>query len=253
MGHIKDVLIDAEQALDRHTLQPSEDEREIAFQAAVRARLSVSDSYDDLRKGREVALQHRELRDVLMSLHGVKPSGTKAFNARLKHILDQDLVDDRREDGRGRRTYNLVDVLEISLCLQLQRSYVPPTAAVRFVRENREFLDELWMQGRKGMPPRLNLEVDAFAAIGDVSRANGKGSRGNETNTISIDRLAHLRPGAIPPSVLSIDTGDLQRRVENEIIQAAANEAVRAGILYRRSEPSRTTFGMERWLEPDNF
>lgn len=116
-------------------------------------------------------------------------------------------------------------MLEIALCLQLQRSHVPPATAVRFVLATRERLDGFWLEGLRGSAPRLYVEVDAFAAIGEADRTGGRGSRGNEVGTISLDRLSHLSAEAMPPPALVIDTVDLQRRVHDQIAFAGARAA----------------------------
>jgi len=219
MSRIKDALIEAEDlGLDvSHVGVLSK-----AVALLDRHYASNRPWYDDLRSN-GARIQHRALRTVLMRLHGVT-DGEAAFNARLKHILALGLVEDHRGEGERRRTYGLVDVLEIALCLQLQRSYVPPATAVRFVVDNRVHLDKFWSQGPKGQAPRLYVEVDAFAAIGGAGRGAGRGSRGNETGTISLSRMAHLAADAVPPSSLVIDTADLQRRVHDQLARLGIDD-----------------------------
>lgn len=229
MSTIKDAVIDAEDALaaaGRDEYTPAELAK--ATDASRRTRAELMAAYDDLRQD-SMSIQHRTLRTVLMKLHGVKPDAEGAFNARLKHVLDLDLIEDRRGQDERRRTYGLVDVLEIALCLQLQRCYVPPATAVRFIIKNRLTLDKFWSQGKTGHAPRLYIEMDAFAAIGDEGRDKRRGSRGNEIGTISLDRLAHLRAEAMPPSSLTIDTVDLQRRVDDQLVRVGAIKAVTVG------------------------
>jgi hypothetical protein len=231
MSTIKDALAAAEDELggEQHTSEQLAD----ATTAARRRAAEILVSYDDLRAD-GMRIQHRTLRTVLMRLHGVT-DGEPAFNARLKHILSLGLVAAKRNDGRGRRTYGLIDVLEIALCLQLQRSYVPPAAAVRFVTGNRAHLDKFWSEAPKGAAPRLYVEVDAFAAIGGEGRAGGRGSRGNEVGTISLRRMAHLGADAVPPSSLVIDMADLQRRVHDQLVRAGARDVVASNAA--RDEP----------------
>lgn len=228
MSIIKDALADAMNVIEREGLDKSGCQIiKVATTAALANRADVFTGYRNLRDG-GLAIQHRTLRTVLMRLHGVKTGGEKAFNARLKHILDLGIIEDRRSQGERRRTYGLVDVLEIALCLQLQRSYVPPATAVRFIVDNRVTLDKFWSEGPRGRAPWLYLEVDAFAAIGGTDRDKGRGSRGNETGTISVSRLAHLSAEAVPPSTLVIDTTDLQRRVGDQLVAAGVSAAVLA-------------------------
>ncbi|WP_454279441.1 hypothetical protein [Sphingomonas sp. Marseille-Q8236] len=221
MSTIKDALLDAEDALADG--EPSAGLLERAADMVRRQRAAIHTAYDDLRAD-DMRIQHRTLRSVLMRLHGVA-DGEAAFNARLKHILALGLVEDQRGEGERRRTYGLIDVLEIALCLQLQRSYVPPATAVRFVVDNRVHLDKFWSEGPKGRAPRLYVEVDAFAAIGTAGRTAGRGSRGNEVGTISLSRMSHLGVEAVPPSSLMIDTADLQRRVHDQLVREGAREA----------------------------
>ncbi|WP_156029164.1 hypothetical protein [Sphingobium sp. DC-2] len=225
MSTIKTALHDAQEAVADIADQVSPEEMEQAASEARRSRSAIFAGYDDLRSVR-MAIQHRVLRAVLMKLHGVQPVGEDAFNARLKHILDLELVTDRRPNGRGWRTYGLVDVFEIALCLQLQRSFIPPATAVRFIVENRAYLDKFWSEGAKGSAPRLYVEVDAFAAIGATGRDNGRGSRGNEVGTISMSRLGHLDADAIPPSSLIIDLNDLQRRVQDQLVRVGVRDVL---------------------------
>lgn len=228
MSTIKDALADATDVLEQDGPHEfTEETLTKATHAARSARAAVFEGYRNLRTD-GMAIQHRTLRAVLMRLHGVKADGEKAFNARLKHILDLGLIEDRRGEGERRRTYGLVDVLEMALCLQLQRSYVPPATAVRFIVDNRVHLDKFWSEGPLGRAPWLYLEVDAFAAIGGSDRDKGRGSRGNEAGTISLSRLAHLSAEAVPPSSLVIDTTDLQRRVGDQLVRAGVRAAVLA-------------------------
>lgn len=234
MSHIKTAMEDVRASVGSdafHELARRDLDNGVA--AAMRSRADIADAYGNLREAGP-RIQHRALRDILMRLHGIQPDGTAAFNARLKHLLDQGLIADQRPEGRRRRVYRLVDVLEIALCLQLQRSYVPPATAVRFVIDNRVRLDQFWSERPSDIAPRLFIEVDAFAAIGAKGREMGRGSRGNETGTISLSRLGHLNAEAIPPSTLVIDTFDLQRRVHDQL----ARESVRAAVSDRYRPPS---------------
>lgn len=229
MSTIKDAVSAAMDVIERDG--PDEYTNEtlgVATAAARAARAAIFKGYRDLRIV-GLAIQHRTLRTILMRLHGVNPvDGEKAFNARLKHILDLGLIEDRRGKGERRRTYGLVDVLEIALCLQMQRSYVPPATAVRFIIDNRVHLDKFWSEGPLGRAPWLYIEVDAFTAIGGTGRESGRGSRGNEAGTIRLGRLASISGDAVPPSTLVIDTADLQRRVDNQLVQTGVREAIAA-------------------------
>ncbi|HEV2567080.1 hypothetical protein [Sphingomonas sp.] len=221
MSAIKNAMHDAMDALGEEafdSLLANDVDR--AIDEVIEQRKAIEQAYEQLRSG-GLEVQHQTLRTVLMRLHGVQPEGTPAFNARLKHLLEMGLITDRRVLGRGRRSYRLVDILELALCLQLQRSYVPPATAVRFVMVNRDHLDKVWVGGSTGNQTPLHLRVDALAAIGDASRTMGRGSRGNETGTISLTRMRHPGPKAVPPATLTVDMLHLQLLVHDHLVRAA--------------------------------
>lgn len=170
----------------------------------------------------QMTVQHRHLRAALMQIHNVSTSGTDAFNARLKHILELGLIPDTRPDGKGWRTYGLVDALEISLCLQMQRAFVPPATAVRFIIDHRDAIDPLWKQAAEESHTYLALDVDAFAAIGNSGREKGRGSRGNEVGTIRI------RPGResapLTGSSLMIDMNDILTQILTRLGSSVKND-----------------------------
>ncbi len=178
-------------------------------------------------------IQHRTLRAILARIHGVQDSGVAAFNARLKHLLDLGLIPDRRPNGRGRRTYRLVDIYNMALCLQLQRCFVPPATAVRFVIDNAPFLDDLWKEIATPSNQYLEIAVDAFAVLGAPDREGGKGARGNESNALAIGRLGPHREGVIQPSSISIDIMELQVQVIFEMMSTTdeRDDAVADGQL----------------------
>lgn len=216
MSQIKAVLADVEQALDRTEAQVERDDFDKLMDLAIDNHVAIHHDIDNPRAP-NLELQHRTLREVLMRLHGIQESGEAAFNSRLKHLLDLGLIEDRRPEGRGRRTYRLVDVLEMALCLQLQRSFIPPATAVRFVLENRDVLDRRWAEFKAPRTRCIDIAMDAFAMIGDKGREDGKGARGNETGALAVGTLLRTANGSLRPSLLSVDLVDLQWKVVNEI------------------------------------
>lgn len=235
MSYIKDILGDMEQAQDRTGAQLDRDQLGKVANDAIGNHNALGHAISNLRSA-NIELQHRTLRAVLMRLHGVQDAGEAAFNSRLKHLLDLGLIADKRPNGKGRRTYHLVDVFEMALCLQLQRSFIPPATAVRFVTENREALDQRWAEFRTSHRPSLDIAMDAFAMIGDKGREDGKGARGNESHALAIGTLPRPANGSLRPSILSVDLVDLQWKVMNELKVVLSEGAITDGQLSGKIE-----------------
>jgi hypothetical protein len=172
----------------------------------------------------QMEVQHRHLRTALMQMHTISPTAEDAFNARLKHILELGLIPDKRPDGRGWRTYGLVDMLEISLCLQLQRAFIPPATAVRFVTNHRDEIDILWKAAADRLEAYLTLEVDAFSAIGTPGREKGRGSRGNETGTIRITQASASSTTPLQSTTLIINLGDMLAQILSKLGQSVIGD-----------------------------
>jgi hypothetical protein len=230
MSNIKDVLGDNEQALARTGAQLDPAILREVVDAALGTHIALDHDISNVRSP-QLEIQHRILKAVLMRLHGVQKIGEAAFNSRLKHLLDLGLIEDRRLNGRGRRTYGLVDVFEMALCLQLQRSFIPPATAVRFVTENREALDQRWAEFRTPHRRSLDIAMDAFAMIGDKGREDGKGARGNECHALAIGTLPRPANGSLRPSILSVDLVDLQWKVVTELKVVLSEGAITDGQL----------------------
>ncbi len=172
----------------------------------------------------QMTVQHRHLRAALMQIYSVSDNGEGAFNARLKHIFELGLIPDNRPEKKGWRTYSFIDALEISLCLQLQRSFVPPAIAVRFIVEHREQIDHLWKVAADKDCTILSVEVDAFAAIGGVGREKGRGSRGNETGTIRILPELEASASALGRSSLALDLSHIITQILAQLGKSVIND-----------------------------
>lgn len=182
-----------------------------------RGPITVINVRHDAPKQSPVAFEHRTVRQMLMDITGVEEAGVAAFDARLKHVIQLGLIDDRRPGGRGRRRYDLQDAVVLALCFTLQRSFVPPALAVDFIRTHRTIIDGLLPRVRDGENPTIMvvLEVDAFAGIGDVQSAGERKTRGSPAEgAVRFVNKGPSRPGfKATSSRLVIDLNDLAKRV----------------------------------------
>ena len=119
----------------------------------------------------------------------------------------------------------------MALCLQLQRCFIPPATAVRFVTDNRKALDQRWTEFSNSHQRYLDIAMDAFAMIGDKGREDGKGARGNENNALAISTLPRQSNGLLHPSTLGVDLVDLQWKVINELKEILSENAINHGQL----------------------
>lgn len=154
------------------------------------------------------------LRILLMNLVGVTGESRGAFDARLKHTLAQGVIPDDRPRGqkgpRGHRRFLLMDVLQMALVFQLQRALVDPAAAAAFIIDNREKLEETWVKASIALAPYwLDIEIDAYAAIG----GEGKGRPSGRVGALAFPGTRERRGIAEPAPVLRLDLAALRDRV----------------------------------------
>ena len=174
------------------------------------------------------AIDHGMLRILLMNLVGVTGQARGAFDARLKHTLAQGVILDDRPRGakgpRGHRRYLLMDVLQLALVFQLQRALVDPAAAAAFVIENRDKLEEMWVEASAAMDHYwLDIEIDAYAAIG----GDGKGRPSGRVGALAFPGTRKRRGIAEPAPTLRLDLAALRDRVGSSM--TILGDAVRAG------------------------
>lgn len=179
-------------------------------------------------EARHHPIDHGTLRILLMNLVGVTGEARGAFDARLKHTLAQGVIPDdrpRSDTGpRGHRRYLLMDVLQLTLVFQLQRALVDPAAAAAFVIENRETLEEMWVEAASAMAPRwLDIEIDAYAVLG----GEGKGRPSGRVGALAFPGTRERRSIAEPAPVLRLDLAALRDRVGSSM--TILGDAVRAG------------------------
>lgn len=172
-------------------------------------------------------IDHGTLRILLMNLVGVTGEARGAFDARLKHTLAQGVILDDRPRGekgpRGHRRYLLMDVLQLALVFQLQRALVDPAAAAAFVIENREKLEEMWVEASAAMDHHwLDIEIDAYAAIG----SEGKGRPSGRVGALAFPGTRERRGIAEPAPVLRLDLAALRDRVGSSML--ILGDAIRA-------------------------
>lgn len=114
-------------------------------------------------------LRHRVTRELLADTLQIPPSRLPAFNARLKYLLSLGLIPDRREGGHWQR-YRLADIFEMAIAVQLERCFVAPGEAVRFIVESRDSLRQVWWRSLiKGDSFSVSIRVDALALEADSS------------------------------------------------------------------------------------
>jgi hypothetical protein len=164
-------------------------------------------------------IDHGTLRILLMNLVGVTQEARGAFDARLKHTLAQGVILDDRPHGkkgpRGHRRYLLMDVLQLALVFQLQRALIDPAAAAAFIIEHRVTLEEMWVKASIAMAPYwLDIEVDAYAAIG----SEGKGRPSGRVGALAFPGSRSRRGIAEPAPVLRLDLAALRDRVGSSML-----------------------------------
>lgn len=163
-------------------------------------------------------IDHGTLRILLMNLVGVAEDARGAFDARLKHTLSQGVVpDDRPQDDkgpRGHRRYLIMDVLQLALVFQLQRGLVDPAAAAAFVIDNREKLEEMWVEASAATHPYwLDIEIDAYAVLSE-----GKGRPSGRVGALAFPGTRERRGIAEPAPVLRLDLTALRERVNSSML-----------------------------------
>ncbi len=164
-------------------------------------------------------VEHGTVRILLMNLVGAPEGSAPAFDARLKHTLRQGVVPDDRPTGddgpRGHRRYLLIDVLQLALVFQIQRALIDPAAAAAFIIDNRAELEDMWLAAARAPDEHwLEIEVDAYAALG----GEGKGRPSGRVGALAFAGTRRRREMAEPPPVLRIDLAALRDRVGSSMV-----------------------------------
>lgn len=167
---------------------------------------------------RDISIGHSTLVVLLMNLVGVTSGDRPAFEARVRHTIKQGIVADDRlpgEKGARHRRFILIDVLQLALAFQLQRALVDPAAVAAFIVDNRAYLERKWIEANHALHECwLEIEVDAYAAIG----GEGKGRPSGRVGALAIAGSRARRAMAEPPLVLRVDMLALCDRVRSSMI-----------------------------------
>lgn len=164
-------------------------------------------------------IDHGTLRILLMNLVGVPADSQPAFDSRLKHTIRQGVASGTRTAGGGKRgghrRFPLSDVLQLALAIQLQRALVDPAAAAAFIVENRDELERQWLIASRAIEECwLEIEVDAYAVIGD----SGKGRPSGRVGALAFPGTRPRRGIAEPALTLRVDLLGLYDRVTSSMM-----------------------------------
>lgn len=164
-----------------------------------------------------LTIRHTIMRDALMASLKVPPEGAEAIGKRLQLLLGLGLRRKQEQSpGRGRGYINgLAEALDAAFAFTLQRAFIPPSAVVSLMLDQRSLLDARWAAAARGERSKLTIAIDALARTGQEGIRTGRFTedpRGSVTLAGALSRKAEL---ASAPTIIVNFTELYRVTVEN--------------------------------------